>query len=108
MLKQEELARIYDDLADSTTAYYNAGTRTNNAKNALEVAKLEKTTSGEIHGKNEDERKVKAREVLSKEYARLNSMEEEERACKLSFDLAQQRLDFAKQTMRLEELIQNK
>ena len=99
-----ELEDIYKILGEATTAYQQAVDRTIKAKNTLENLRLVKVATGEVTGKNEDERKAKTVELLSEEFDLVKSCEATERACKLAYDLACQRLDHFKLKVKAIEL----
>ena len=95
-------------LSAAIMAFRNAELIAIAAKNELATAKLAKLASGEISGKNEDERKASARVVLADlvgadEIATIN-----EKTAKTDLDLARLEFDRVNMLLRLEELIAGK
>ena len=87
-MDEKEITEAYYKLQDATQFLYQAGEQVINARVAFETAKADKTASGEIAGKNEDERKASARKVLENEYRELSTCESIERSWRFQCDMA--------------------
>jgi hypothetical protein len=103
-MDQTQLSNIYDDLANATIDYQKSATYTIQAKDELETLRLAKVATGEIQGKNADEREAKTRELLSIPQENYTLALRSERNAKLAYDLALLRVDQAKLSIRLMEL----
>jgi hypothetical protein len=98
------LEAIYDDLANATIDYQKSIAYSIQEKDELETLRLAKVATGEIQGKNADEREANTRVLLAVPQENYVHALRSERNAKLAYDLASLRLDQAKQTMRLMEL----
>jgi len=103
-MDQQTLESVYADLAVATTNYQQAISRRIELKDNLEILKAAKVFTGENKESNVEKREAWNREHFAVEYDLLNSAEITERQTKLAYDLAVQREDFVKQTLRLMEL----
>jgi hypothetical protein len=95
-------------LSAAIMAFRNAELIAIGAKNALAVTKLQKLASGEISGKNEDERKACALVVLADLVGADEISTINEKTAKTDLDLARLEFDRVNMLLRLEELIAGK
>jgi hypothetical protein len=94
----------YQELTTARDELYSAGEMVIQTKNLVDNMRAEKIANGEIVGKNEDERKAKARELLSGIYGMLEGYEKSEREARRNFDTATYRVEMVRALLRLEEL----
>jgi len=104
MVTQEQIRKAIEDVSDQTTALFKAGEAVIVARRNLETKRAAATVAGEIVGKNEDERKAKAREILAGEYDFLEGAEMAERSLRHDLELAQLELEFVRYSLRLMEV----
>jgi len=84
MITQDDITRAIHTAKGQTMAVYEAAEAAINARRTFETARAAKLASGEITGKNEDERKAAARNVLANEYADVERTEANERQARLA------------------------
>jgi hypothetical protein len=94
----------YQELTTARDELYSAGEMVIQTKNVADNMRAEKIANGEIVGKNEDERKAKARELLAGIYGMLEGYEKGEREARRNFDTATYRVEMVRALLRLEEL----
>lgn len=95
------ITAAYHDLALAREALHSNATTAILDKIDLDTAIARATLTGEIIGKNAEERAAKARELFAEKYAALEASESAERNARLAFDLAGYEVERVKLIVRL-------
>lgn len=99
-----DLEAAVKDLASAQLALFNAAEDVIHKKNILENRKAQALASGQITGKNAEEREANTRVMFQTEYRETEEAERLQRAARSRYDAAALQLDFIKTTIRILEL----
>jgi hypothetical protein len=99
-----ELTIAYDLVSANTDKALTSGLAFELQKEAVETTTLQAIATGEIQGKNEDERKAAALAMFSNSYQILGKFEVQYRQDSNALALAKIHLDFVRDCIRIEEL----
>lgn len=105
MMQPEQISKVYTNLINVKLKFFDATESAIKARYELEIEKLRRLKNGEIFGKNEDERKASAHEVLWSQYEITEEAEQEEREARFNLDIAQTEVEMTRMLLRAEELI---
>jgi hypothetical protein len=105
MIDATMIQDAYQELTTARDELHSVGEMVIQAKNLVDNLRAEKIANGEIIGKNEDERKAKARDLLAGHYALLEGYEKSEREARRNFDTATYRVEMVRALLRLDELL---
>ncbi len=94
----------YGVLLEAKVSFFNAEELVIKAKIELENERTKAIATGEIVGKNPDEREAKAQEILWPCYEALRAAEAKERKFKLALDVAALEVERVRLLVRAEEL----
>lgn len=100
----EMIEKAYNELIASRKVYHTAAEETINAKFRLEKKKAELLLSGEIAGKNADEREANTRQIMANDFAELHTKEAFERETRLLYEVRQLEVEKLRMELRLLEL----
>lgn len=103
-VNQDMLKTAYDALVIATTNAQGAGLVCEQHKTRLETAVLQATANGQIQGSNEGARKAAAMAMFSGDYEAQNKLEEEAKQAQFALELCKIKLNFIRDSIRLDEL----
>lgn len=99
-----KLETAVTDQANAHAALYDAAEKVITTKNNLENKKAAAIASGQITGKNAEEREANTRVMFQAEYREVEEAERMQRAARSRFDAAALQLDYVKTMIRILEL----
>lgn len=101
---KELLESAYQAVQDATKAVFETGLQYESYKDEVEKLILKHTASGEIVGKNEQERKAMAFQMFANSYEATDKAEKDYKTAQNALSLAQLHLAFLRDCIRIEEL----
>ena len=104
MITELNIVQAYEMLKVTQAAAYEAGEAAIEAKNTLELKRLEGLADGTISGKNQAMRDAAAAELLAADYAAVEQSEANARTARLDLELARADVSKAQALLRLAEL----
>jgi len=103
-VNQDMLKTAYDALVIATTNAQGAGLVSEQHKTRLETAVLLATANGQIQGSNDGARKAAALAMFTGDYEAQNKLEEEIKQAQFALELCKIKLNFIRDSIRLDEL----